>query len=154
MVEPNACIIINMQVHICNRQVEVINFHPKFMQIHGEMKEKEQVQISMHITSNFTKISKIFKDSWIWSLALHLEEKMDQEWIRSGSKTCWFEYSGEEVQFSGGMWLKTTPSLSEGGASLNAPIAQRTKASLSETAFICHAPDPTVQVISFHIYFP
>lgn len=123
MVEPISCIIIHMQLHIHILQVEVINFHPKIMQIHGEMKEKEQVQDSMHITSIFIKISKIFKDAWIWSLALHPEEKMDQEWIRIGSKACWFEFFGE-----GGAifrWLRTTPSLSKGGASLSEQLAQR-----------------------------
>lgn len=122
MVEPNTCIIINMQLHIHILQVEVINFHLKFMKIHGEMREKDQVQDSMFITSIFIKISWIFKDQVEWSLALHLEEKMEQEWIRIGRQAHCFEFSGEEVQFSGGRWLNTTLSLNESVTSLSEKI--------------------------------
>ena len=53
MVKPNTCIIINMQVHIRNLQVQVINFHQRIMQFRGEMKEKDEDQDSTCITSIF-----------------------------------------------------------------------------------------------------
>ena len=83
-----------------------------------------------------SKTSKTFKDMWLWCITLLPEEEKDQEWIRNGGKTCWFEFSGEEVQFSGQAWLNTTPSLSE------KTFAQRSCFDLPR------APDPTVQVFS------
>jgi len=139
MVKPNTCIIINMQVHIRNLQVEVINFHPKFMQIHGEMKEKEQMQDSMFITSIFTKNSKIFKDSWIWSVVVHIAKKNDQEWVRDGSIAYWFEFSGER-----GAIFRPIMAEDDAFAQLRRSFAQRAdrsarRSSLSEATLICHA---------------
>ena len=139
MVEPISCIIINMQLHIRNLQVEVINFHPKFMQIHGEMKEKEQMQDSMFMTSIFTKNSKIFKDSWIWSVVVHIAKKKDQEWIRDGSIACWFKFSGER-----GAIFRSSMAEHDAFAQRRRSFAQRAdrsvrRPSLSEAALICHA---------------